>query len=115
MLQDAILIVVGKANDVGEVDLNAILMAQTDESCVIFRVVMSLVHLQKGSPVKTLGPQENMSTTGARHQLNEFSLFEHLSITLSKERQIELLVNHRLQQLWGLRILVEIVGGKNDI
>src|SRR6266404_1671567 len=114
VLHNAVLGIVLKSDHVGKVDLNAVLVAQTDESRVIFRMVMCLVHLQKRSAIKTLGSQKDVRTTRTTQMLYQPRLFEHLRVALNKKRQIEFLINHGLQELRGLGVFVEIVGGKNN-
>ena len=89
--------------------------AQLDDARVVPRLVLQLVRLGKRRAAEGLDADEHLEASRARHARHQLLLAVDLRVALSEERQLEPLLDHRVEQRSHLRHLVEVVGGEHDV
>src|SRR5215471_16351515 len=92
---------------------HTVLLAQSHDVTVSRWMILRLVSGQQCLAAEGFDSNKNFKAAGASKQTYQFFLFCDLRVALNKERNLNFLFNHLLEQILGFPVFVEIVGGEH--
>ena len=114
MFEDVLLMLLREPDNVGKVAQDAVLLAEIHDQSILRRMVLRLASGKQHGAVEGFNPEEHLVAPRPRHEGNELRLLHDLRIALHEERDTQIFRDHRTQEMFNARDLVEVVRGEHD-